>query len=69
MVEHVSFNDGILLFLVALTNSVIKVHFHFIPKPNGNEGLGISWPGKDASKSDLQLLVDEIKNKVNSKKL
>ena len=24
--------------------AIAHVHFHIIPKPNGREGLGISWP-------------------------
>jgi len=33
---------------------VLHVHFHIIPKPNGEEGLGVGWPmgtiGADAEK-------------------
>ena len=42
------------------------MHFHFIPKPNSDEGLGIHWPAKEASKSDLKALVDELKAKLNT---
>nr|POE93202.1 hit family protein 1 [Quercus suber] len=43
---------------------VDHVHFHVIPKPNEEEGLGIGWPMKSASKDRLQELLEEIKSKM-----
>ncbi|KAF2661598.1 HIT-like protein [Lophiostoma macrostomum CBS 122681] len=43
---------------------VDHVHFHLIPKPNETEGLGVGWPNKEADKSDLQKLLEEIKAKM-----
>ncbi|KAF2144533.1 uncharacterized protein K452DRAFT_295965 [Aplosporella prunicola CBS 121167] len=42
---------------------VDHVHFHVIPKPNETEGLGISWPTREANKDELAKLLDEIKAK------
>jgi diadenosine tetraphosphate (Ap4A) HIT family hydrolase len=41
------------------------VHFHFIPKPNDDEGLGISWPSKKADSNELQTLADKVKSKLS----
>lgn len=43
---------------------VDHVHFHFIPKPNEQEGLGISWPQQSPGKDKLQQLLEEIKAKM-----
>jgi len=43
---------------------VDHVHFHLIPKPNQQEGLGIEWPTKEADKSELSKLLEEIKSKM-----
>jgi diadenosine tetraphosphate (Ap4A) HIT family hydrolase len=43
---------------------VDHVHFHLIPKPNEAEGLGIQWPTKEADKSELAKLLEEIKSKM-----
>lgn len=43
---------------------VDHVHFHVIPKPSEAEGLGISWPAKDADKGDLQKLCEDLKSKM-----
>jgi diadenosine tetraphosphate (Ap4A) HIT family hydrolase len=43
---------------------VAQVHFHVIPKPNEDEGLGILWPTKQADKGELQKLLEEIKSKM-----
>lgn len=43
---------------------VDHVHFHLIPKPNKEEGLGIEWPTKQADKGELQKLLEEIKSKM-----
>ncbi|KAM0694168.1 hypothetical protein Q7P36_006295 [Cladosporium allicinum] len=43
---------------------VDHVHFHMIPKPNKEEGLGIEWPMQSANKDKLQQLLEEIKAKM-----
>jgi len=43
---------------------VDHVHFHMIPKPNEQEGLGISWPQQEMPKDKLQKLADELKAKM-----
>ena len=41
-----------------------QVHFHLIPKPNEQEGLGIKWPTQKADMGELQKLLEEIKSKM-----
>jgi len=43
---------------------VDHVHFHMIPKPNEQEGLGINWPQQEMPKDKLQKLADELKAKM-----
>ncbi|KAH7085455.1 HIT-like domain-containing protein [Paraphoma chrysanthemicola] len=43
---------------------VDHVHFHLIPKPNKEEGLGIEWPTQEADKDKLAKLLEEIKAKM-----
>ncbi|KAK0611616.1 HIT-like domain-containing protein [Immersiella caudata] len=43
---------------------VDHVHFHMIPKPNKEEGLGISWPQQKTDMDKLKALFEEIKSKV-----
>ncbi|GAB7337415.1 hypothetical protein MBLNU457_g2757t1 [Dothideomycetes sp. NU457] len=43
---------------------VDHVHFHMIPKPNEQEGLGISWPQQEVPKDKLQKLAEELKAKM-----
>ncbi|KAH7095104.1 HIT-like domain-containing protein [Paraphoma chrysanthemicola] len=43
---------------------VDHVHFHLIPKPNKEEGLGIEWPTQEADKDKLSKLLEEIKAKM-----
>jgi diadenosine tetraphosphate (Ap4A) HIT family hydrolase len=40
------------------------VHFHVIPKPNEDEGLGVGWPMKEADKGDLKTLFEDMKSKM-----
>jgi hypothetical protein len=35
-----------------------------IPKPNEQEGLGISWPAKESDMDKLKALHEEIKSKM-----
>lgn len=43
---------------------VDHVHFHIIPKPNEEEGLGVGWPAKSADKDELKQLADELAAKI-----
>ncbi|KAI9897072.1 hypothetical protein N3K66_008094 [Trichothecium roseum] len=43
---------------------VPHVHFHFIPKPTEEEGLGIVWKSKSPDMDDLKALCEEIKSKM-----
>ncbi|KAH6847400.1 HIT-like domain-containing protein [Chaetomium sp. MPI-CAGE-AT-0009] len=40
------------------------VHFHMIPKPNPEEGLGIRWPQQATDMDKLKALFEDIKSKV-----
>jgi histidine triad (HIT) family protein len=40
--------------------AIAHVHFHIIPKPNGREGLGISWPQKGFDHSRGAALAKQI---------
>lgn len=43
---------------------VDHVHVHMIPKPNEQEGLGISWPQQQSDKDKLTKLMEDIKAKI-----
>lgn len=43
---------------------VDHVHFHLIPKPNDEEGLGIEWPTKEADQGELKSLAADLKSKM-----
>lgn len=43
---------------------VDHVHFHMIPKPDAEHGLGIGWPAKKADMGDLKKLFEELKAKM-----
>ncbi|KAK1767291.1 hit protein 1 [Phialemonium atrogriseum] len=43
---------------------VPHVHFHMIPKPNTEEGLGIGWPQQETDMDKLKALFEEIKAKM-----
>ena len=49
------------IFILKLVD---HVHFHVIPKPNAEQGLGISWPVQETSKDDLVKLHEELKGKL-----
>ncbi|KAK4463311.1 HIT-like domain-containing protein [Cladorrhinum samala] len=40
------------------------VHFHMIPKPNAEEGLGISWPQQKTDMDALKKLFEDVKGKM-----
>ena len=41
---------------------VNHVHFHIIPKPTPNEGLGIGWPATKLEKPEAEKLLGEIQS-------
>jgi len=43
---------------------VEHVHFHMIPKPSAEEGLGVGWPQQKTDMDKLKQLLDEIKAKM-----
>ncbi|KAI1165300.1 HIT-like domain-containing protein [Nemania serpens] len=43
---------------------VDHVHFHMIPKPNEQEGLGVGWPTKAADMDALKRYFEEVKSKM-----
>lgn len=40
---------------------VDHVHFHFIPKPNKGEGLGIEWPTTQPDKAELKEVAEQLR--------
>jgi histidine triad (HIT) family protein len=44
----------------AAHQAVLHVHFHIIPKPKADEGLGIGWPAHSLGPKDASLLVKSI---------
>jgi diadenosine tetraphosphate (Ap4A) HIT family hydrolase len=44
---------------------VEHVHFHMIPKPNSQEGLGIGWPTQKPEMDDLKNYYEELKAKLS----
>ncbi|KAG8666925.1 Adenosine 5'-monophosphoramidase [Fusarium poae] len=43
---------------------VDHVHFHMIPKPNKEEGLGVTWPTSPADMEQLKAYCEEIKSRI-----
>ncbi|ORX74644.1 HIT family protein 1 [Linderina pennispora] len=43
---------------------VKHVHFHIIPKPNAEEGLGFGWPAKPANMDDIKALGEKLKERL-----
>jgi len=43
---------------------VDHVHFHMIPKPNEQEGLGIGWPAQQTDMDKLKQLHETLKAKM-----
>lgn len=44
--------------------AVFHVHFHIIPKPDPNQGLGIHWPAQSLSPQAAESLITEIREKL-----
>jgi histidine triad (HIT) family protein len=42
--------------------AVPHVHFHIIPKPSADEGLGIGWQPKTLDSADASGLAEQIRN-------
>jgi diadenosine tetraphosphate (Ap4A) HIT family hydrolase len=42
----------------------MHVHYHIIPKPSKEAGLGIVWPATDPDKDALVKLASDIKAKM-----
>ncbi|KAJ9651167.1 Adenosine 5'-monophosphoramidase [Neophaeococcomyces mojaviensis] len=40
------------------------VHFHYIPKPNQEEGLGIAWPQQKVDMDELKKYAEGLKSKM-----
>jgi diadenosine tetraphosphate (Ap4A) HIT family hydrolase len=45
-------------------HQVDHVHFHMIPKPNKEEGLGVGWPQTKPDQATLKALSEELKAKM-----
>ncbi|KAK5070093.1 Adenosine 5'-monophosphoramidase [Lithohypha guttulata] len=43
---------------------VDHVHFHVIPKPDEQQGLGISWPQQKVEMDELKQLHEQLKSKM-----
>ena len=41
-----------------------QVHFHIIPKPNKEEGLGIGWPAQKTDMDGLKKFYEGLKAKM-----
>ena len=45
--------------------AVMHVHYHIIPKPDGESGLGVGWPSKTLDQNDGQALAKAITEAIN----
>ena len=43
---------------------VDHVHFHMIPKPDQEQGLGVGWPAQKTDMDGLKKLLEEVKAKM-----
>ena len=43
---------------------VDHVHFHMIPKPNQEEGMGIEWPQQKTDMEKLKALFADVKSRM-----
>ena len=41
--------------------AVFHVHFHIIPKPNGNHGLGVKWPAGTLNSTEGAALAESLR--------
>jgi len=42
----------------------LQVHFHFIPKPSNDEGLGIQWHAQETDMDKLKTYFNVVKAKM-----
>lgn len=63
---HAKREGGIQKQLKPLVNHqmVMHVHYHIIPKPNEEDGLGVEWPAKKADMAELKSLCEQIVSKM-----
>jgi histidine triad (HIT) family protein len=40
--------------------SVFHVHFHVIPRPDENQGLGVRWPARPIDHAEAKLLAERL---------
>jgi diadenosine tetraphosphate (Ap4A) HIT family hydrolase len=51
-------------------HQVVKhVHFHIIPKPSAEQGLGVVWPSSKADPAELDLLRAQVTAELDKLKL
>ncbi len=43
---------------------VDHVHFHVIPKPSPEQGLGVGWPAQKIEGAELDRTLEEMKGKM-----
>jgi diadenosine tetraphosphate (Ap4A) HIT family hydrolase len=62
-----NFTVVILCQIYSCLKEVPHVHFHVIPKPAATleEGLSIGWPAKPVDKEELQMVLEEMKAKLD----
>jgi histidine triad (HIT) family protein len=46
--------------------AVFHVHFHIIPKPNGNEGLGVGWPARNIDHTEAASLAKALNSRLTT---
>ncbi len=46
--------------------AVFHVHFHVIPKPNDEEGLGVGWPAQRLDAAEGAALAEELSRVVSA---
>ena len=46
--------------------AVFHVHFHIIPKPDAEQGLGVRWPVKDFDHAQGAALAERIRTRLES---
>lgn len=44
--------------------AVFHVHFHVIPKPNADQGLGVSWPKRPLDHEAAQKLAELVRQRI-----
>jgi diadenosine tetraphosphate (Ap4A) HIT family hydrolase len=57
-------DDRLLRLALIVLTVESQVHFHVIPKPNEQEGLGIGWPAQQTDMDGLKKLHEALKAKM-----